>query len=55
MLQMYTSKMLMSIVERGEREINMCYMTIFCTMLTSYVFQLVPFTFYFCSKRMEVV
>jgi hypothetical protein len=39
----------------GKRRINMCYRTVFCTVLTSCVFQLVPFTFFFCWKRMEVV
>jgi hypothetical protein len=45
----------MRIVERGERGINMCYKMVFCTVLTSCVFQLVLFTFYFCRKRMEVL
>jgi hypothetical protein len=36
--ELYASKMLMRIVERGERGINMCYRTVFCTMLTSCVF-----------------
>jgi hypothetical protein len=41
---------------REERHgINMCCMTVFCTMLTSFVFPLVPFTFCFCRKCMEVV
>jgi hypothetical protein len=34
---MYTSKMLMRIVERGEHGINMCCRTVFCTVLTSCV------------------
>jgi hypothetical protein len=36
----------MRIVERGERVINMCCRTVFCTVLTSCVFQLVPFAFF---------
>jgi hypothetical protein len=55
MLWMSTSKILMRIVERGERRTNMCCRTVFCTMLTSCVFQLVLFAFCFCRKRMEVV
>jgi hypothetical protein len=43
------------IVERGEHGINMCRGMVFYTVLTSYVFQLVLFTFYFCRKCMEVV
>jgi hypothetical protein len=43
----------MRIVERGERRINMCYRTVFCTVLISCVFQLVPFTFYFWSDLMK--
>ncbi len=39
----------------GKHGINMCYMTVFCTVLTSFVFQLAPFAFYFCRKHMEVV
>jgi hypothetical protein len=42
-------------VERGEREINMCCRMVFCTVLTSCVFHLVPFAFYFFRKPMEVV
>jgi hypothetical protein len=38
----------------GEHEINMCCMTVFCTVLTSFVFPLVPFAFCFCRKCMEV-
>jgi hypothetical protein len=45
----------MRIVERGERGINMCCRTVFCTVSISCVFQLVPFAFYFFRKRMEVV
>jgi hypothetical protein len=48
------SKMLMRIVEEGELGINMPYMTVFCTVLTSSVFWLVPFTFCFCMKHIEV-
>jgi hypothetical protein len=47
--------MLMRIVERGEHGINMCCKTVFCSVLTSCVFLLVPFAFYFCRKRIEVV
>jgi hypothetical protein len=54
MLLILTLKMLMRIVEKGEHGINMCCMTVFCTVLTSFVFPLVLFTFYFCRKRMEV-
>jgi hypothetical protein len=43
------------IIEKGEHEINMCYMMVFCTVLTSFVFPLVLFAFCFCMKRMEVV
>jgi hypothetical protein len=42
--------MLLRIIERGERGINMCYRTVFCTMLTSCVFQLVLFTFLFLQE-----
>jgi hypothetical protein len=38
MLLILTSKMLMKFVEKGEHEINMCCMTVFCTVLTSFVF-----------------
>jgi hypothetical protein len=31
------------------------YVPVFCTVLTSCVFQLVPFAFYFCRKHMEVI
>jgi hypothetical protein len=55
MLLILTLKMLMKIVEKGEHGINMCRMTVFCTVLTSFVFPLVPFTFYFCRKCMEVL
>jgi hypothetical protein len=55
MLLILISKMLMKIVEKGEHGINMCSMTVFCTMLTSFVFPLVSFAFDFCMKRMEVV
>jgi hypothetical protein len=46
--------MLMRIVEKGEYGINMCYMMVFCTVLTSFMFPLVPFTFCFCRKHMEL-
>jgi hypothetical protein len=45
--------MLIKIVETGQRGINICCMTDFCTMLTSCVFQLVSFAFCFYRKRME--
>jgi hypothetical protein len=54
MLLILTSKMLIRIVEKGEHGINMCCMTVFCTVLTSFVFPLVLFAFYFCSKRMKM-
>jgi hypothetical protein len=41
--------MLMKIVEKGEHGINMCCMTVFCTVLTSFVFLLVPFAFCFAG------
>jgi hypothetical protein len=41
---------------RGDRTWNKYVMQmVFCTVLTSCVFQLVLFAFYFCRKRMEVV
>jgi hypothetical protein len=49
-----TSNMLMRIVEKREHGTNMCYMTIFHTVLTSFVFLLVLFAFYFYRKCMEV-
>jgi hypothetical protein len=45
----------MRIIEKREHRINMYYMTVFYTVLASFVFQLVPFDFCFCRKRMEVV
>jgi hypothetical protein len=48
MLLIWTSNMLMRIVENGEQRINMCCMMVFCTVLTSFVFPLVLFAFYFC-------
>jgi hypothetical protein len=55
MLLILTSKMFKRIIEKGEHGINMCYMMIFYTILTCFVFLLVPFTFCFCRKHMEVV
>jgi hypothetical protein len=54
MLLILTSKMLMRIIEKGEYGINMCCMTVFCIVLTSFVFPLVLFAFCFCRNRMEV-
>jgi hypothetical protein len=45
--------MLMRIVERGECGINMCCRMVFCTVITSCVFQLVLFTFCFLQKAHE--
>jgi hypothetical protein len=55
MLLILTLRMLMRIIEKGEYEINMCCTMVFCTVLTSFEFQLVLFAFYFCMKRMGVV
>jgi hypothetical protein len=54
MLLILTLKMLLRIVEKGEHEINMCCMMVFCIVLTNFVFPLVPFAFCFCRKHMEV-
>jgi hypothetical protein len=53
MLLILTLKMLMRIVEKGEHGINMCCMMVFYTMLTSFVFLLVPFAFYFLQEAYE--
>ena len=50
----WTSKMLLKIAEREERGKILCYMKAFCTVLTSFVFQLAPFVFYSCRKHMGV-
>jgi hypothetical protein len=55
MLLILTSKMLMKILEKGEHGINMCCMTVFCSVLTSFMFPLVPFAFCFCRNRIEVI
>jgi hypothetical protein len=55
MLRTYTSKMLMKFIEREERGINICCMVIFCSVLTSCVFQLVLFAFCFYRKHMDVI
>jgi hypothetical protein len=55
MLLILTSRMPIRIAEKGEHGINMYCMMVFCTMLTSFLFQLVLFIFYFCRKRTEVV
>jgi hypothetical protein len=48
-------KDVMTIIEKGEHGIYMCCMMAFCTVLTSFVFSLVPFACCFCRKHMEVV
>src|SRR6266498_4082920 len=55
MLLIWTSRMLLRIVERDERGKNSCCVMAFSTVLTSCVFQLAPFAFCFYRKRMEVV
>jgi hypothetical protein len=55
MLLIWTSKMLLKIVEREERGKNFYCVKAFSTVLTSCVFQLAPFIFCYCRKRMAVV
>jgi hypothetical protein len=43
------------IVEREDHGKNFCYVKAFSTALTSCVFQLAPFVFCCCWKRMAVV
>jgi hypothetical protein len=50
-----TSKMFIRIIEMGQYGINMCYIMVFCIVLKSFLFPLVPFVFCFYRKRMEVV
>jgi hypothetical protein len=45
----------MRIVYKGEHEINMCSMTVFCTVLTNFVFSLISSVFCFYRKHMDVV
>src|SRR6266540_6136885 len=45
MLLIWTSRMLLRIVERDERGKNSCCVMAFSTVLTSCVFQLAPFVF----------
>jgi hypothetical protein len=54
-LLILTSRMLMRIVYKGEHEINMCSMTVFCTVLTNFVFSLISSVFCFYRKHMDVV
>jgi hypothetical protein len=55
MLLIWTLKRLLKIVVSEDRDNNYCCVKPFSTMLTSCVFQLAPFIFYFCRNRMEVV
>jgi hypothetical protein len=51
----WTSKILLQILEREERGKNFCCVKAFSTVLTSCVFQLAPFIFCCCRRRMTVV
>jgi hypothetical protein len=50
-----SSKMLLKIAEREERGKNFCCVKAFSNVQISCVFQLAPFVFCYCRRRMAVV